>query len=351
MNDDEPTPIAATSNRSPRRAVSLLLTVLLGGCFAQVGPRQLAPARYHYNQAIARSWDEQFLLNLVRLRYHDTPFFLEISSVLAQYSLSGTGSLSPTLTFGDSDSASIGASLTYTETPTITFTPLQDSAFVSSVLEPISPTTLMLLSEAGSSIDQLFACCVAAVGSLTTDADDFTRLTSALRALEVAGHLAISQTSTADGDEVALVVESPSDDSAKQQVRIIEDLLGLGEADGLTWRLTVPEASREAGTIAITPRSVLGVMRQLAAGVEVPASDVAAGKVEGAVGDAPLLRVRWAAGRPDEAYLAIHYRGAWFYLADNDLASKSVFSLLQLLFAIQSAGGDATPPLLTVSGG
>ena len=37
-----------------------------------------------YNHAIARTLDEQFLLNLVRLKYRDNPFFLEVSSVTTQ---------------------------------------------------------------------------------------------------------------------------------------------------------------------------------------------------------------------------------------------------------------------------
>lgn len=60
---------------------------LLAGCNA-IGPKTVRGARLNYNEAIAQSWNQQLLLNLVRLKYRDTPFFLEINSVSTQYSMS-----------------------------------------------------------------------------------------------------------------------------------------------------------------------------------------------------------------------------------------------------------------------
>lgn len=44
---------------------------------AGVGHNRIEGERSNYNIAIQRSNDEQLLLNLVRLRYRDTPFFLK----------------------------------------------------------------------------------------------------------------------------------------------------------------------------------------------------------------------------------------------------------------------------------
>jgi len=52
----------------------------LVGCVS-VGPRAIRGARFDYNEAVVRTFDEQMLLNLVRLRYRDTPYFLEVSSI------------------------------------------------------------------------------------------------------------------------------------------------------------------------------------------------------------------------------------------------------------------------------
>jgi hypothetical protein len=44
---------------------------------------------------------------------------------------------------------------------------------------------------------------------------------------------------------------------------------------------------------------------------------------------------------PDLALVAIPYRGQWFYLADNDLESKSTFMLLTQLFHLQAEAAKA----------
>ena len=70
----------------PRRPLMLLILCLgfLLGC-AGVGPRALETARGSYNEVLRDTADEQLLANLVRLRYRDRPFFLEVSAVTTQF--------------------------------------------------------------------------------------------------------------------------------------------------------------------------------------------------------------------------------------------------------------------------
>ena len=69
------------------RVAALCLAIVATGCNA-IGPRALQSGRINYNEAIAQTWNEQLLRNLVRLRYRDTLVFLEVSSVSTQYSVS-----------------------------------------------------------------------------------------------------------------------------------------------------------------------------------------------------------------------------------------------------------------------
>lgn len=352
--------------------------IFVAGCAVQVGPKQLAPARYHYNQAIANSLNEQLLLNLVRLRYRDTPLFLEISSVLAQYSVTGTGSLSPSIDFGGDDSLGLGAELEYTERPTITFTPLQGTDFVKSLLEPIAPTTLMLLSEAGWSLERLLACCVSSVGSFenartaagpTADFEprfeEFRRVARALHAGQQSGRLRLTEVSADKQTRVALVVSAPTSDAERQQLAELTELLGSATSDSverLQWLITDGVAEAGSGELSLEPRSLLGVLYLLSQGVDVPEADENAGKVvvtRDAAGNRldwrrltdGLLRVGWSPSRPADAFVAVAYRGVWFHLPDDDLDSKSTFNLLALLFALQASSTDSKTPLLTVSSG
>ena len=99
------------------------LTVLLSGCY-NFGPGRVAGAQYGYNEAVARSADEQMLLNLVRLRYQRVPVFLALTSVLTQYAYLGNIGVA-----GESGSElgkslwSVGgrAGVAYAERPTFTF--------------------------------------------------------------------------------------------------------------------------------------------------------------------------------------------------------------------------------------
>ena len=54
---------------------------------------------------------------------------------------------------------------------------------------------------------------------------------------------------------------------------------------------------------------------------------------------------------PPDAFVRVFYRDHWFYIADNDLESKTTFGLVSYLFSLQAAGVEGKSPLLTVSAG
>ena len=66
--------------------VNLLAVALFTGCHS-IGPHTVATDRFDYSSAIADSWKQQTLLNIVKLRYMDLPVFVDVSSVVAGYSL------------------------------------------------------------------------------------------------------------------------------------------------------------------------------------------------------------------------------------------------------------------------
>ncbi|MHC4138400.1 MAG: hypothetical protein ACYSR1_00845, partial [Planctomycetota bacterium] len=52
--------------------------------------------------------------------------------------------------------------------------------------------------------------------------------------------------------------------------------------------------------------------------------------------------------KPGNAFVAVLYRENWFYIADNDLDSKSTFLLLKQLFSLQSGQREYIGPSLTL---
>ena len=72
---------------SYRPILGVVLLIASAGCASSYGPKTIPSARFDYNQAISQSWDQQLLLNLVRLRYRDNPLFVDVTSVTAGYTV------------------------------------------------------------------------------------------------------------------------------------------------------------------------------------------------------------------------------------------------------------------------
>jgi len=132
----------------PRSIWALLLLPLLAlaGCDS-MGPGTVARDRFDYAGAVGESWKSQMLLNLVKIRYGDIPVFMDVGQVVAGYSMqrtvSGTASFN-TFNQGAPFQAITGAlgptaSVTYNDSPTITYTPLQGERFARSIMGSIPP--------------------------------------------------------------------------------------------------------------------------------------------------------------------------------------------------------------------
>ena len=74
-----------------------LLLVALPGC---IGPRSLELTRLRYDQAVHETTEQQWLRNIVRLRYGDLPSFMDVSAITSQFELSSQGSITGGQTAG-----------------------------------------------------------------------------------------------------------------------------------------------------------------------------------------------------------------------------------------------------------
>ena len=61
-----------------------------------------------------------------------------------------------------------------------------------------------------------------------------------------------------------------------------------------------------------------------------------------------LFKVKTSSEKPENAYIATHYRDHWFYIEDTNLESKSTFMLLRQLFDLQAGQKQSTGPTLTL---
>lgn len=69
-----------------RLALALAAASAMAAC-QTIGPGSIQRDRMDYAAAISDSWKEQALLNIIKLRYFDTPVFLDVASVISSYTL------------------------------------------------------------------------------------------------------------------------------------------------------------------------------------------------------------------------------------------------------------------------
>lgn len=90
-----------------------------------MGPSALRATRNQYNKAMSESDNQQLLLNLVRVRYRETPRFLQVGAINATFDFTSLATLSGSFPDGGTNVYEVGAELGYNETPPITYSPLQ----------------------------------------------------------------------------------------------------------------------------------------------------------------------------------------------------------------------------------
>lgn len=173
----------------------------LPGCVS-FGPPSVDRDRFDYINAISSSWKQQTLLNIVKMRYADTPVFLDVGQIISGYQLQGTVGITGTLNGASAlgDVLNLGSTGSFTDRPTITYTPLTGAHFLQVMMTPIPPPALFRLIEEGWPADMLLQIGVQSINGISNRkggargraADsDFGVLLAALERLQASGVLGV----------------------------------------------------------------------------------------------------------------------------------------------------------------
>jgi len=324
------------------------------GC-TKYGPVFLQSERSQYNQAIQKTNDEQLLLNLVRLKYHDTPLFMEVHNIASQFTLQKDMVIGTSLQ-GAKGIFAQGASTLVEESPTISYSPLHGENFVQGVLTAISLKTIVLLFHSGWSVERIFKVCLQRIDKLKNapgasgptpkiapKTGKFFKTAKFLQQLQSQGGLdLVYRVINGEPQLVIRISEAfKNSETANQFARSINATIGQ-----TSYAFGAPSI-KDKQSIDIVTRSLLGVMFYLSEAVQVPEQDIVEGRVtvtktdDGEVFDwaeitGELLHIHNSPNPPVDVSLLIFYRNYWFYINDSDLISKSTFSLLAQIYALQS---------------
>jgi len=120
-------------------------------------------SRLRYNDAVKTTSEQQFLLNIVRLRYTDTPSSLSVSSIADQQEL--VAGLQAIPFFASAGAGDVGsyrgsvwpqAQVSRTSRPTLSYTPLDDEDFTRRLFTPVSLEGAIYLSKTTWPISTVF---------------------------------------------------------------------------------------------------------------------------------------------------------------------------------------------------
>jgi hypothetical protein len=347
------------------------LLVALAGALAttgcrSIGPHTVAADRFDYSTAIADSWKQQTLLNIVKLRYSDLPVFVDVSSVVAGYSLqtgiSAGASFPQNGNFGG-NTATVGGSAIYTDRPTITYTPMTGQKFLRGLMTPIEPKNIFFMLQAGYPADFVLALTVESLNGVHNRSaaagreaePDFIRVLQLLREVQAAGGLGMRVEENKDKTETTVMFFRRDNLTPEMTDKLgeLRRLLKL-PADQQQFKLVYSPVGGGEGELAVGSRSMIQIMSTMASYADVPAADLADGRATPALqavntsSNTIPVEIKCSAGKPADAFAAVHYREHWFWVDDRDWRTKRAFTAIMFFFTLAETGGNEKLPLITI---
>jgi hypothetical protein len=348
--------------------LTALSVVIIPGCHS-IGPATVPRDRFDYSSSISESWKRQTLLNIVKMRYLDPPIFVDVGQIVAGYSfetgVNAGGQISSERAV-QGNSLVLGGSAKFTDRPTITYTPLTGNKFIKGLMTPLLPESVFFTIQSGWPADAVLFTTVAAInglknqetsfGGVAPPDPDFLRALALLRKIQLSGAVAMRIVQDSQKRETSLLTFRARNvpPNTLEDIHELRRLLRL-DPDAGEFKLVFGATATNDKEVAMLTRSILHLMQTLASQIDVPADDLAQTRaVPGwesggdKAGATRLVTIRSSTSKPTEAFVAIDYRGHWFWIDDGDLKSKRVFAFMMMLFTLAETGERENLPLITI---
>jgi len=346
---------------------SLLALASLTAC-ASIGPGTVPRDRFDYSAAVAQSWKQQALLNIVKARYADSAVFLDVGQIVSGYTVQGTvtGNYGQNYPFGAPGNLTnygVGVQGTFIDRPTITYTPLTGQQYMKGLFTPIAPSSVLFLIQAGYAADAVMLMTVESINGLynrsvvpaRVNAGDpgFFEVVDILRRIQRTGEVGMRVEMAKGSKETTLMTfrRRESDGEISSDRAKLRGLLKL-DSNVDEYQVSYGTGSGGGSRIDLATRSIVQILQELAGTVDVPKSHLDDGSVfpvppsnEAAK---PLMHVRSGTSRPENPFAAVQYQGHWFWIDRTDMPSKRTFAFLMALFNFADTGKPENLPLVTI---
>ncbi len=345
----------------------LIISLTIVGACTSIGPDAIRNDQVDYADSIGHAATRQLLLNLVRVRHREVPSFIAVSQLVASYGVEYRGEAS--LSFLDRVTSALQrqtikenggrllAAGSYSDRPTITYTPIRGADAARLLLNPIPPGVLFALLASDQPAHLVLGIPVAAINgirNITGSRQDlikegqqfreivglFDELSSeerlALRFVEEKGvrhaHLVLADRN-APGPRENRLRQLLDMDSTKHDLPIVFGL-GRGQPEELTMHT----------------RSIIEVMRALSQ--VVPSRPGFKGGMTNEINPVdPLLtnvHIHTGNSAPSDAFAAVSHRGHSYWIDQDDVDTIELISFVMLLLNVSDTSSSVQLPIITI---
>jgi len=350
-----------------RAALLAYAAALFAGC-AHLGPRTIAMDRADYSTAIADSWKQQTLLNIVKLRYMDLPVFVDVASIVAGYSMETSGNVGGQISSAGAiqgNSLLLGGSRKFTDRPTITYVPLTGQKFLHALITPIEPKHIFFMLQAGYPADFILALTVeslngvrnrsTAAGAMREADPEFVRALELLREVQAAGAVGMRVEEDKAKGSTAVLFFRRDDMSPDimEKTGEIRRLLKLAP-DQQKFVLAYSPVRGAENELAVNSRSLIQIMGAFSSYLDVPEAHLkdhsAVPAFENVVAESRRDKARIHCGKdqPVAAFAAVRYRDYWFWIDQGDWQTKRALTAVMFFFTLGETTADEKLPLITI---
>lgn len=286
------------------------------------------------------------------------------------YQLQGTVGITGTLNGASAlgDVLNLGSTGSFTDRPTITYTPLTGAHFLQVMMTPIPPPALFRLIEEGWPADMLLQIGVQSIngilnrkgGARGRAADsDFGVLLAALERLQASGVLGLRVELSKDTKQegtILVISQTALPAEVEADRLLVRKLLGL-RPELKEFKVVYGTLAEKDDVIAVQTRSGFQIMNLLGTNVEVPSEHIAEQRTyppfqepEGAQALPPLIRIHAEKSLPSDVFAAVKYRDYWYWIDDRDFRSKAIFTFLMIIMTLAENDEKVQPPIVTIQG-
>jgi hypothetical protein len=345
--------------------------------------------RANFNEAIQNTNKEQVLLNILRARDEEPPLFLDVSQVTSSMTFSINLAGGSSYPESANKTFVLNSTAGYSDTPTVTYIPLQGDNLAKSLMSPVSVEAIVALFNSGLRLSELFDLTVERINPQFVNPNQynedskFRRLTTALHTLQQASTLqlsivkapekivnksnsALEITETGGGNGLAILIDvssthDPAAHAAFEEVK--SDLLpNAARSTNLKIKLLFQDENAEekgnriqdtttpnvtdfrAGSLRT--RAPLGALRYIAQSAVIVEGDA---KAINPSNEYFIIHSSPIASPPVDAYACVLRKGRWYYVSDNpeEWGTRTTFNCLAQILAVQS-GSIQNSLLLTL---